>query len=63
MRGVSHAVVGILLTVVWTVLHQPGVDWRGFLIALAAFGLALSQKVRLPIILAVAGAAGYLLYR
>jgi chromate transporter len=63
MRGVSHAVVGILLTVVWTILHQPGVDWRGALIAVGAFGLALTQKVRLPIILAAAGIAGYLLYR
>jgi chromate transporter len=63
MRGVSHAVVGILLTVVWTVLHQPGVDWRGLLIAAGAFGMALSQRVRLPIILLVAGIAGLLVYR
>ena len=63
MRGVSLAVVGILLTVVWTVLRQPGVDWRGFLIAAAAFALAASRKVRLPFILGLAGLAGYFLYR
>jgi len=63
MRGVSLAVVGILLTVVWTILRQPGIDWRGFLIALGAFGLATTRKVRLPIILALAGIAGYLVYR
>jgi chromate transporter len=63
MRGVSLAVVGILLTVVWTVLHQPGVDWRGLIIAVVAFALAASRKVRLPIILALAGLAGYLIYR
>ncbi|GAC1387454.1 MAG: hypothetical protein NVSMB33_17070 [Ktedonobacteraceae bacterium] len=63
MRGVSLAVVGILLTVVWTILHQPGVDWKGLLIALGAFGLALSRRVNILIILGLAGLAGYLLYR
>src|SRR5437588_6784454 len=27
MRGVSLAVVGILFTVCWTILRQPGVGW------------------------------------
>ncbi|GAC1308258.1 MAG: hypothetical protein NVSMB27_45950 [Ktedonobacteraceae bacterium] len=63
MHGVSLAVVGLLLTVVWTILHQPGVDWKGLLIAVAAFGLALSRKVNILIILSLAGLAGYLLYR
>jgi chromate transporter len=63
MHGVSLAVIGLLLTVVWTILHQPGVDWRGLLIAAGAFGLALSRKVNILIILALAGLVGYLLYR
>ena len=63
MHGVSLAVVGLLLTVVWTILPQPGVDWKGLLIALAAFGLALSRKINILIILSLAGLAGYLLYR
>lgn len=63
MRGVSLAVVGILLTVAWTVLRQPGVDAKGLLIATGAFGLAASRKVRLPFILALAGLVGYLVYR
>ena len=63
MRGVSLAVVGLLLTVVWTILRQPGVDWKGLLIAVGAFGLALSRKVNMLIILGLAGLAGYLLYR
>ena len=63
MHGISLAVVGLLLTVVWTILHQPGVDWRGLLIAAGAFGLALSRKVNLLIILSLAGVVGYLLYR
>ena len=63
MYGVSLAVIGLLLTVVWTILHQPGVDWRGLLIAAAAFGLALTRKVNLLLILALAGVVGFLLYR
>jgi chromate transporter len=63
MQGVSLAVVGLLLTVVWTILRQPGVDWRGLIIAAVAFGLAWSRKVNILIILALAGLAGYFLYR
>ena len=63
MHGVSLAVVGLLLTVVWTILRQPGVDWKGLVIALGAFGLALSRKVNILIILGLAGLVGYLLYR
>jgi len=76
MHGVSLAVVGLLLTVVWTILYTwnmeqlrhgstgaLGVDWKGMLIAGCAFGLALSRKVNILIILGLAGLAGYLLYR
>ncbi|GAC1691840.1 MAG: hypothetical protein PVS3B1_30700 [Ktedonobacteraceae bacterium] len=63
MFGVSLAVVGLLLSVVWTILRQPGVDWKGLLIAAGAFGLALSRRVNILIILGLAGVAGYLLYR
>ena len=63
MFGVSLAVVGLLLSVIWTILHQPGVDWKGLLIAAGAFGLALSRRVNILIILGLAGAAGYVLYR
>jgi chromate transporter len=63
MHGVSLAVIGLLLTVVWTILRQPGVDWKGLLIAAGAFGLALSRKVNILLILGLAGLAGYLLYR
>src|SRR6266849_3659036 len=63
MYGVSLAVVGLLLTVVWTILRHPGIDWKGLLIAVGAFGLASSHKVHILIILGLAGLAGYLLYR
>ena len=62
MRGVSLAVVGLRLTVVWTILHQPDVDWTGLLIAAGAFALALTRRVNLLLILALAGLAGYVLY-
>ena len=63
MRGVSLAVVGLLLYVVATILRQPGVDWKGLLIAAAAFGLAFSRKVNILVILSLAGLVGFLLYR
>lgn len=63
MRGVSLAVVGILLTVCWTILHEPGVDRAGWLIAVIAFALALSRRVPLLAILGLAALAGYALYR
>lgn len=63
MRGVALAVVGIQLSVVLTILRQPGVDWRGLLIAAGAFGLFASRRVRLPIVLALAAVAGYLVYQ
>lgn len=63
MRGISLAVVGILLTVVWSIINQPGVDWRGWLIAAGAFGLAATRKVNILLILGLAGLVGYLLYR
>ncbi len=63
MRGISLAVVGLMLTVFWTIMHQQSTDWTGWLIAAAAFGLAASRCVNIVVILALAGAAGYVLYR
>jgi chromate transporter len=63
MYGVSLAVIGLLLTVVCTIFNQPGVDWKGLLIAVGAFGLALSRKINILAILGIAGLAGFLLYR
>ena len=63
MQGVSLAVIGIQLSVAWTILHQPGVDWKGLGIGVCAFALALSRRVNVLLILALAGLAGYLLYR
>lgn len=63
MRGISLAVVGITLSVCWTIIRQPGVEWTGGLIAGAAFALAATRRIPIIAILALAGLAGYLLYR
>ncbi len=62
IRGVSLSVVGILITVCWTILHEPGVDRVSWMIACGAFALAFNRRVPLVAILALGGAAGYLLY-
>ena len=63
MRGISLAVIGIQLTVAWSIISQPTVDWKGYIVGIAAFGLALTRKVNILLILVLAGAAGYFLYR
>ena len=63
MRGVSLAVLALLISVIWTILRQPGIDAKGLLIAAGAFGLGLTRKVNVLIILALAGGVGYALYR
>ena len=63
MRGISLAVVGILLTVVWSIIGRSSSDWKSWIIALIAFGLALSRRVNIIVILGLAAVAGYFLYR
>jgi len=63
MRGISPAVVGVLLSICWTIMHQPGVDLKGWLIAAAAFAVAASRRMPTIALLAMAGLVGYLLYR
>jgi len=62
MRGLSLAVVGVMASVCWTILRQPGVVWSGWLIAVGALLLAASRRVNLIVILGLAGAVGYLIY-
>ena len=63
MRGIALAVISIFISVCWTILHQPGIDWTGWLLAGAALGLAASRRVPLLGILGLAAIAGLLLYR
>lgn len=62
MRGVSLAVIGIMLSVSWTILTRSNLDWRSLLLAAAACGLALTKRVNILVILLLAAAAGYVLY-
>lgn len=62
IRGVSLAVVGLLLVVVWAVLSGPEVGWKGVAIALGGFGLAYILRVNVVIVLALAALAGFVLY-
>ena len=50
-------------TICWTIPHQPAIDWTGWVIAVAAFGVAISRRVNLIVILGLAGVAGYVLDR
>ncbi|MDB5080115.1 MAG: chromate transporter [Chloroflexi bacterium] len=62
IRGVSLAVVGLLLVVVWSVLSGPAIGWRGVAIALGAFALAYAARVNIVIVLALAALSGFILY-
>lgn len=62
MRGISLAVIGILISVSWTILTRSNLDWRSVMIAVGACGLMLTNRVNLLVILVLAAGAGYLLY-
>jgi len=62
-RGLGLGVVGLTLAVTFGLAHSMIVDWRGVAIALGALGLALSKRVPVILILALAALAGLLLYR
>ena len=62
MRGISLAVVGVMLTVCYSILNRPGVDWKSLLIAASAFGLAASKRINIILILGLAAIVGYVLY-
>ena len=62
MRGISLAIVGVTISVSWTILSHSTLDWKSFAIALAACGLGLTKRVNILVILLLAAGAGYLLY-
>lgn len=63
MRGISLAVVSLFIVLVWNIMSGPDIDWRSWLIAAGAAGLALNKRINILVILALAGLIGYLLYR
>jgi chromate transporter len=61
-RGLVLGVVGLTLTVALGLARSSIVDWRGILVAMVALGLALTKKVPIIVILALAAVFGCLVY-
>ena len=61
-RGLMIAVIGLTLGTTWSIATSTIVEWRDIMIVLAAFGLALSKKVPVILILALAGLVGFWMY-
>ena len=61
-RGLSMGVVGLTLAVALELAGSSILDWRGVAIAVISLGLALSKRVPVILILALAALAGCLLY-
>ncbi len=62
VRGLSLAVVGVFLVILYGIFQESGIDARAIGIALAALGLAVWNRVPVLVILALAALAGVLLY-
>jgi chromate transporter len=62
MRGIALAVGGLLLTVCWQLMGGSSLDGRKWLIGAMAFGLGLSGRVPLLLILLLGAGMGYLCY-
>lgn len=60
VRGLSLAVVGIFLVVLARLLRGAGLDVQSLSIAALAFGLGLTRRVPVVLIIAVAALAGVL---
>jgi chromate transporter len=61
-RGLTLGVIGLTLAVALGLAGASIADWRGIVIAAAALGMALSKKVPVIVILALAALAGGLIY-
>ncbi len=61
-RGMALGVVGLTLAVTWSLTSTTIADWRGAGIAAGALGLALSKRVPIILVLALAALAGCLFY-
>lgn len=63
MKGIGAAVIGLLLSIIFNMSRKTLKDYRTLLIALAAFFLLSLFKLSPILIILIAGAAGYLLFR
>ncbi len=62
MRGMALGIAGLTITVALDLAGTTIVDWGGVLIAAGALALALSKKVPIILVLALAALAGLILY-
>ncbi len=62
VRGMALGIAGLTVTVALGLAGSTIVDWGGVLIAAGALALALSKKVPIILVLALAALAGLLIY-
>ncbi len=62
VRGMALGIAGLTVTVALGLAGSTILDWGGVLIAAGALALALSKKVPIILVLALAALAGWLLY-
>jgi len=63
MKGIGAAVVGLLLSIVFTMSRKTLKDYRTLLVAVAAFFLLSLFKLNPIVIILTAGAVGFILFR
>ena len=63
MKGVGAAVIGLLLSIVFSMARKTLKDYRTLLVAVAAFFMLTLIKLNPIMIILTAGAAGYILFR
>ncbi len=62
MKGIGAAVIGLLLSIIFTMSRKTLKDYRTLLVAGAAFFLLTLFKLSPIVIILTAGAAGYMLF-
>ena len=63
MKGIGAAVIGLLLSIVYTMSRKTLKDYRTLLVAVAAFFLLSLFKLNPIVIILTAGAVGFILFR
>ncbi|MBI5633589.1 MAG: chromate transporter [Nitrospirae bacterium] len=63
MKGIGAAVIGLLLSIIFTMSRKTLKDHKTLLVAVAAFVLLALFKVSPIMIILTAGAAGFILFR
>jgi chromate transporter len=62
VRGLSLAVIGIFVVVLYGLLRNNGIDPASLLIVLASLALALTQRVPVIVVLGLAGLVGAIIH-